>query len=153
MSKFEDLFHRKATVGGAKKSSENQIRISLSTEKTGKVSMAFTIGKELMQQMRWVAGDYVAIDLDCPRSECVISRVPEKANRVKWQLCCSTKDKAHKGFQPKGVTARCRFSITTTPTMLKAFGMDDTQDYIPEAVLTASSGLIFPLRKQWSVLN
>jgi hypothetical protein len=151
MKTFEELFGRmrQGCHTGGKKCLDDEIRVSVTTEQknnTGRKSLAFTIGEELMQSMRWVTGDKVTIRMECSKSEATIVRVPESSKEMKWTLTGpKRRDKKY------GECCRCRFSVNASPVMLQAFGMDDADSYVPDETRTSTEGITFPLRKQWTV--
>lgn len=110
-------------------------------------SLAFFIGAGLLQDSRWMGGDAVTIDMDCARSELTIRRIPPTdKTTVRWRL--ST------GRRKDGLQTSARFTLKTTPLMLKALGMEDADEpYAPETVITEERGITFPMRKQWTVHN
>jgi hypothetical protein len=112
-------------------------------------SLAVSLGDKLMETCRWVTGDRVTIDFDAAKSEATIRRVlPTDKRVVSWALSSRS---AEKGAE-KGKSVAATLKISTTPLMLKAFGMDDCDgSYVPSPILTGSHGVTFPLRKQWTV--
>lgn len=163
MKRFDELFSGGRHRGGGLKSSESQLRLSVSheTKYEHRMSLAFTIGGDLARRLRWVVGDKVTLHFDCVESQVAIVRVPESSPETKWTLGGPkySRNRAT-GRRPSavpGASSRCRFSVTATPVMLDAFGMRDSEktvtEYIPESVSTGDGGLVFPLRKPWTVTN
>jgi len=145
-----DMFEMSHRRGVGVKSNERQVRITVTEEKSGKKSLSFCIGVELMQQLRWVCHDRVTIDFDCANSSIAIRRVTADYKGTAWALGARSTGKGMTS-QYIGKTIRSGFSITATPVMLKAFGMDDCTEYIPEKCETGEHGLRLPLRKKWTV--
>jgi len=149
---ISDMFDMKHRRGVGVKSNQRQVRVTVTEEKTGKKSLSFCIGLELMQQLRWVCHDRVTIDFDCANSSMAIRRVTVDYKGVAWALGARSTGKGMTS-QYIGKTVRSGFRITATPIMLKAFGMDDCTEYIPEKCETGNYGLRFTLRKKWTVSN
>jgi len=139
-------------VGMFRKSGENQIRISIHSEKRkaaplSRENLNICIGKQLMEQQRWVCGDRVTVDFDFAKSEATISRVLLNSDGASWMLCGQGSCKGNK----KGLMVRCSFGIGLTPIMKKAWGMEKTESYVPERVTTSSNGITFRLAEQFTV--
>lgn len=129
---------------------EQQIRLSITTERAKQMkSLNITIGRDVMAQMRWVAGDKVSITINPTKSEATIHRVPDSASVPKWQLL----PRSDHNKESIGKCVRASFSMMSRPMMLEAFGMDDRQEYIPEVIVTGPEGITFPLAKQWTVVS
>lgn len=150
MKTFGDLFGDRGS-GRGKVCAENQVRLGIHTEtkRGGRKSMAIIIGREVMRDLRWVIGDKVTIRMDCARSEMLIVRVPESSSEVRWTLTWGDNSNG----RLNGSVHRAHFSLNVTPVMLQAFGMDDTNEYIPSIHTTGEEGLRIPLRKPWTVVN
>lgn len=155
---IEALIERKRGCGRGgciKKSNEDQVRVSLTreTKRSQKVSVVFVIGLNLMTQMRWMIGDRVTIDFDCADSSLLIRRVSSDSKETSWMLTPRCEKGKGTSEAMKGNIMRSCFALTSTPKLLKAFGMDDRDEYIPDKTQTSSAGLKFRLPKQWTVLN
>jgi hypothetical protein len=112
-------------------------------------ALSISIGVKLMEACRWVTGDRITIDFDAAKSEATLRRVlPTDKRVVSWGL---SNRSGEKGAE-KGQIAAATVKISSTPLMLKAFGMDDCEGaYVPSPILTGPHGVTFPLRKQWTV--
>lgn len=146
MKTFAELFgDRNMGRGGGKACNEDQVRMSVTTEtkiNPGRQSLGITIGASIMRSARWVTGDKVTIRMDCGNSTILIARVPESSPEVKWTL--TGPKRSDKSI---GTCCRARFSLNVTPIMLRAFGMYDATEYVPERVETSEHGIRFDLRK------
>jgi hypothetical protein len=140
---------------GQKMSSEDQVRMSITTEKkTLKQSMVFCIGETLMLQARWVIGDMITVFVDEVTGIICLQRVPAGYEDRCWRLTPRTgKEKGHAAVK-RGMSLRAQISVPiVVPAMKRWFGIENETSYVPSTVTVGSKGIEFPVLHQATVIN